>query len=148
METRYEHTQTGYLLIAALGGGAALMAILMAIAGFKWVLLVVLVVLLVCLALGPTLTGTVDENAVRLRFGPGLIRKTILLSDVQSCEEVKNPWWYGWGIRLIPSGYMFNVSGLRAVELRLKTGRIFRIGTDDPTGLATAIRQALGEPAE
>jgi hypothetical protein len=36
------------------------------------------------------------------------------------------------------------MSGYRAVELRFTNGRRFRIGTDDPAGLAAAVRQAAG----
>jgi hypothetical protein len=35
------------------------------------------------------------------------------------------------------------VSGLDAVELQLKSGDIRRIGTDDPDGLAAALKAAL-----
>jgi len=56
---------------------------------------------------------------------------------------VKNHWYYGWGIRLTPHGVLYNVSGFYAVELRLRTGKEFRIGTDVPQELDAAIRQAL-----
>ena len=49
----------------------------------------------------------------------------------------------GWGIRLIPNGWLWNVSGLGAVELSLVNGQRFRIGTDEPEQLATAIQGAL-----
>ena len=78
-----------------------------------------------------------------MRFGLGIIRRTIALADVTGCTVVRNPWWYGWGIRLIPHGWMWNVAGLDAVELQFRTGRRFRIGTDDPEGLAAAIRWRL-----
>ncbi|MDY7014940.1 MAG: hypothetical protein SVX43_15355 [Cyanobacteriota bacterium] len=55
---------------------------------------------------------------------------------------VKNPWYYGWGIRLTPRGWLFNVSGLDAVEISLNSGRHFRIGTDRPRELERAIRRA------
>jgi hypothetical protein len=39
------------------------------------------------------------------------------------------------------SGFrLYNVSGLDAVELKLKSGDIHRIGTDDPAGLAAALQ--------
>jgi hypothetical protein len=41
---------------------------------------------------------------------------------------------------------LYNVSGLDAVELRLKTGDIRRIGTDDPRGLAAALKRLAGIP--
>jgi hypothetical protein len=37
----------------------------------------------------------------------------------------------GWGIRALHKGWLWNIAGLDAVELELKTGRVFRIGTDD-----------------
>jgi hypothetical protein len=108
----------------------------------------VLLLLIVALAVlvFSALTVDVDEEAVRLRFGVGLVRKRIPLTDVRTCREVRNPWWAGFGIRLLPSGALWNVSGLGAVELGLANGRRFRIGTDEPAALALAIAQAKGEP--
>jgi hypothetical protein len=61
---------------------------------------------------------------------------------------VKNAWWYGFGIRVIPGGgRLWNVSGLHAVELLLKDGRRLRIGTDQPAALSLAIEHAVGTPA-
>jgi hypothetical protein len=59
---------------------------------------------------------------------------------------VKNPWYYGWGIRLIPGGWLYNVSGFWAVELQMKNGKRYRIGTDDAEGLAKSLEAALGLP--
>jgi len=86
---------------------------------------------------------TVTEDAIRLQFGIGLIKKTIPLRSVVSAEPVRNRWWYGWGIRVYPRGWMFNISGLDAVELQLRKGPCFRIGTDDPVGLTGALRARL-----
>ena len=46
-------------------------------------------------------------------------------------EQGRNSWWYGWGIRLTPHGWMWNISGLDAVELTYRNGKKFRIGTDE-----------------
>ena len=86
----------------------------------------------------------VDEEAVKLRFGVGLIRRTIALDRIESAARVRNRWWYGWGIRLTPHGWLWNVAGLDAVELRLTDGKLFRIGTDDPEGLQGALEARLG----
>ncbi|MEJ2284164.1 MAG: hypothetical protein P8X85_11275 [Desulfobacterales bacterium] len=42
---------------------------------------------------------------------------------------------YGRNIRLTPHGWLFNVSGLHAVEIPLRSGKKYRMGTDDPEGL-------------
>jgi hypothetical protein len=47
---------------------------------------------------------------------------------------VRNHWWNGFGIRVAAGFRLYNVSGLDAVELRLKSGEVRRIGTDDPQG--------------
>jgi hypothetical protein len=72
-------------------------------------------------------------------FGPGFWKKTYLLSDIESVEQVRNSWIFGWGIRLTPHGWLYNVSGLDAVQVQLRSGRKFRIGTDDPQGVISAI---------
>ncbi len=40
-------------------------------------------------------------------------------------------------------GWLYNVSGTDAVELKMKNGKRYRIGTDVPGELAEAIRQAI-----
>ena len=99
------------------------------------------ILLLITLFLFASLTVEVNHGSVVCRFGPGLIRKEIKLSDVTDVRTVTNSWLAGWGIRWIPGRYMlWNVSGFQAVELTLKNGKRFRIGTDEPAALVRAIQ--------
>jgi hypothetical protein len=41
-------------------------------------------------------------------------------------------------------GWLYNVSGLRAVEVGLKSGRKYRVGTDEPERLEAALKQRIG----
>jgi hypothetical protein len=107
-----------------------------------------LAVLALVLLLFGSLTVEVDREAIRLRFGVGLVRKRIPLAGFRSWREVRNPWSAGWGIRLFPGGVLWNVSGLDAVELVLADGRRFRVGTDEPAELVRAIREVKGVVAE
>ena len=102
------------------------------------VLFAILVLALVNFA---TLTVEVTDKGISLRFGPGLIRKRLSLADIQSWRTVKAGWTAGWGIRWI-GGWLYNVSGLQAVELMLGGGRRTWIGTDQPQALEEAIRYA------
>ena len=81
---------------------------------------------------------------VRLRVGsgPGLIRRSFAVPSIRTAQAVRNHWYYGWGIRLTPHGWLFNVSGLDAVQIRLENGRQYRIGTDRPEELLAAIQEA------
>ena len=56
---------------------------------------------------------------------------------------MQNTWYHGWGIHWVGSGWVYNVSGWEAVEIVMRNGRRHRIGTDDPNGLAQAIRQVI-----
>lgn len=86
-----------------------------------------------------SLTVEVDDEEVSHWFGPGFWKKTYLLQEVESAKAVRNSWIFGWGIRFTPHGWLYNVSGLDAVQLQLRSGRKLRIGTDDPQGLVEAI---------
>jgi hypothetical protein len=90
-----------------------------------------------------TLTATVTDQALTIRLGIGLIRKRFPLAEIVSCRVVQNPWYYGWGIRYTPRGWLFSVSGLQAIELGMKNGKHYRIGTNQPDALAHAIEAAL-----
>jgi hypothetical protein len=102
-----------------------------------------LFVLVVVQLMMGSLEVEVAGGAVRVRFGIGWPRFSFPLDEIVSWEAVRNQPWWGWGIRLTPQGWLFNVSGLDAVELGFRNGRRVRIGTDDPAGLSAAIRDAL-----
>ncbi len=85
------------------------------------------------------LTVTVAAGTVDATFGFGWPRHSIQVLDIVAVRQVRNPWWYGLGIRWIPNGWMYNVWGLDAVELELKSGHVFRIGSDDCSDLLAAL---------
>ena len=143
MIERYKHTQVGYLIIAAMATVMVSIGVILANAGINWIAIGVLVVIAVALVLFSSLTVIIWEEELEVRFGPGPIRKRFKLNEIESCHVVKNPWYYGWGIRLTPHGMLFRVSGFDAVEIKLTTGKKFRIGTDVPQELEEAIRQAI-----
>ncbi len=143
MIKRYEHTQVGYLIIAVMAAVMVWIGVVLANAGINWIAIAGLVVIAIALVLFSSLTVVIWEEDLEARFGPGPIRKRFKLNEIESCQVVKNHWYYGWGIRLTPHGVLYNVSGFHAVEIKLRTGKKFRIGTDVPQELEEAIRQAI-----
>jgi hypothetical protein len=89
-----------------------------------------------------SLTVEITGDELRWHFGPGLWSHSLALDEIDSVAIVRNHWWNGFGIRVAPGFRLYNVSGLDAVELHLKSGEIRRTGTDDPQGLAAAIEQS------
>lgn len=143
---RYRHTQTGpmMLLICVIGlVGAVLIGITQPADTATNVILEVTFSILVVVGLvASRLTVTVDGTSVATWFGWGWPRRTIPLADIVAVGSVRNSWWYGWGVRKVPGGWMFNTAGYGAIELRLATGKVFRIGTDEPDELLAALDAA------
>ncbi len=139
----YRHTQVARVVVISLGIGIMLVAYL-GVLFSDWVGLLVAAILVLFVALFGSLTVTVHGSFVEIRFGVGLIRRRFSLEEIESCDAVRNPWWYGWGIKKIPRGWLFNVSGLDAVELTMRNGAAHRIGTDEPQKLHRAIQMRLG----
>lgn len=90
------------------------------------------------------LTTKISVDNISVSFGVGLIRKRISIKRISTVESVKTPWYYGWGIRFIPNGMLYNVSGTDGVELKFNdTRRVFRIGTKDSIKLKEEIAKRI-----
>src|SRR5512142_1786267 len=103
MSAQYRHTQVGWVMLVSAAALVALGWVILpaeAPAGARVPLFLIAGFLVLLFG---ALTVEVDDESVRLRYGIGLIRKTIPLAEVQACREVRNPWYVGWGIRLAPS---------------------------------------------
>ena len=135
----YRHTQVGYWMFVV----CVVLALVIA-ARVQSLALFGVMCLITTLASGlfGTLTTTVDDASVVVQFGPiGLIRDRLAVADIASARVVRNSPLHGVGIRYIHHGRLWNVWGLDAVELQLKNGTRFRIGTDEPHELLQALRR-------
>jgi hypothetical protein len=103
--------------------------------------------LLPALALGAiswafsSLTVEVSNDELVWYFGPGVSRNSISRSEIDSVTSIRNKWWWGWGIHLTPRGWLYNVSGLYAVEASLLNGKTLRIGSDQAGQLVDALNR-------
>ena len=135
----YRHTQRGTLTFLLCLIFAALDAAIAWRSG-QWMPVVVLILLVAVAILFSSLTVEVSGNELRWYFGPRLWTYRLPLNEIEAVAPVRNQWWNGWGIRMRPGFRLYNVSGLDAVELRLRSSEVRRIGTDDPQGLAQALQ--------
>ena len=88
-----------------------------------------------------SMTLEVTESHFRFWFGPGLLRKSVPSVSVSSCEVVEGI--LAWGIHWAGKrGWLYNVSGRRAVALTLSNGKTFMVGTDEPELVCEALAQA------
>jgi hypothetical protein len=104
--------------------------------------LAISILLLITIPLFYKLTITIDNKTLCASFGIGIVRKKVSIGEIAGCEPIQIRWWYGWGIHRTPYGWLYNVSGLDAVAIKLRSGRKLAFGTDDPQGLAAAIQRS------
>ena len=151
---KYKHTQISYLMIAVTLAVLVLFAWAYITAraeppsyysGTNFAVTSIMVLILFILASFATLTASIDENYLRIKFGYGIFARKFALNQIASVQAVKNRWYYGWGVRLWlwPYMWIYNVSGFDAVEITTKNGKIFRIGTYVPSELEAAIKRAI-----
>ena len=144
----YQHTQTGLLtrrLLRAISiitaGSGLFVALRSTLRSIP--LLASSAIVFVCATLFDSLTVRVSHALVEISFGIGIIRKQFDVGNIRRARVVKNKWYYGWGIRLTPHGWLYNVSGLDAVEILMDNGKQYRIGTDQPNELENAINTVI-----
>ena len=145
---RYERTQFGTAMAVATllglvvaGWAIAIVsrATLQAVPWLPWALYGVLA--LAFLMFG-WMRVVVDERAVRAIMGIGLVQKSVEVADIRRADVVRTRVWWGWGVHWTPAGWLYNVSGRRAVRLELASERPVMFGTGDPRGLHEAIEAA------
>ena len=136
----YKHTQRGTVILAVTLSMAALFLAL-GLAGIKAFCFSV-PLLLVSAWLFHSLTIEIAGRELCWRFGPGLIRKSIPLSEIVSTTPVKSgpSWGIHWSPRL---GWLYNVSGYDAVLITLRSGKKFALGTDEPQALTAQLAEII-----
>ena len=139
----YKHTQIGYSLINSYTFVFLVIGVVNLVTDFAPLALLAMIFILLTISTFAALTVTVNRKVLTLRFGVGIIRKEFQLADVKRYQAVKNPWYYLLGIRYTPRGWLFAVSGDSAVELEMKNGKYYRIGTDEPEKLIQALDRAI-----
>lgn len=100
---------------------------------------------LICLLIFYKLTIFIDSELVSFKLGIGLVSKSYKIADIKSCKPVTNSAFNGIGIRMLPNGWLFNVTGLKAIELNFKNKKsVVRIGTNKPDEISQLIQSIIG----
>lgn len=147
--TSKSYVQKGTFSIAILLPVFILFAVLTAIMGIKTPSLLLafipsLIILAFCLLTFYKLTITISDDNISFSMGAGLIKRSYAVSGIAGCKPVRNSPLAGVGIRLMTNGWLYNVSGLGAIELSFTDRKsVVRIGTDDAEGIATEINRIL-----
>ncbi len=146
----YRHTQTGTWLVAAILTGLVGMAAALVVAPLEdagrpalWAALPGLVLMGGAAIVFRSLTVTLQSGVLGWRFGPGVFGSSVHVADIDAVEPARTSLMAGWGIHWTRRGWLYNVSGRDAVLVRMRNGRSFLLGTDEPDRLVRAIRDAM-----
>jgi hypothetical protein len=141
----YKHTQIGHLLIFVFFALILYFGIIFTYADLNSIVVAMMIFIFILIASFATLNVMIDEDYLRIEFGYGIFRKRFILKEIISARAVRNHWYYGWGIRFWwwPRMVIFNISGFDAVEIKMRNGKTYRIGTDEPKKLKYAIKRTI-----
>lgn len=138
----YQNKQMGTALLLVMGA-VALFVSLMALNKNSEIIWPVIIILGVVSFLFHSLNIKVNASEINWSFGPGFWKKTVKIESISSVNVIKTKWYYGLGIRYIPSGWLYTVSGTTAIQLDLRDGTKINLGTNDPDNLVKAIKSQL-----
>ncbi len=144
--TPYRHSQFSMLNIFAVGFPGVICLVLYftlnITGGFQYMTLGLGLLFLGIAYCFHSLTVEVDEENIRIRFGPGLIKRSWPVSDCIGARATRTRLIDGWGIRLTREGWLYNISIPHAVLVRFENGKAIQLGTDEPEALLAAMLEA------
>lgn len=153
MNEPYRHTQIGVLMIAfillsgAFGVALLLAGLWQAAADEDKIVLAATIAILLwiltsALAGLHSFTIHLSSKSLALWFGIGVGKREIALAHIRSASVVHNPWYYMWGVKRIPGGWLYGIAPApRAVELVLVNGKMIRLLTDRPEEIVQRLQQ-------
>ncbi len=142
----YKHKQYALFIFVVLGWIGGFVALAWSLIGADTPLMVFAGILVVTAFVFHGLTIRVDSQTISWAFGPGIAGQTLQLSDIVEVKAVQNSFRHGIGMRITFDGWIYSVSGFSAVQLTLKDGMQYRLGTNDQQGLLAALDSKIAEP--
>jgi hypothetical protein len=86
----------------------------------------------------------IDDKAIRICYGIGLIKTQFSLDKIDTVKVVNNSSLLGFGIRYTKGFTLYNIDGTSGIELTFKDGsQKVRIGTNLPNQLIDYINRRI-----
>jgi len=150
METK-KYTQFGTFIVAVMLSILVLFTVIFSRTGLlsgteaSFPILFYLIIV-ICLLLFYNISIYINDSSLSFRMGIGLFGKSYKLSEIKSCRPVINSAFVGFGIHLLRNGWIYNVSGLKAIELSFyNKSSIVRIGTDRPEEISNIVEGLIAK---
>jgi len=109
-----------------------------------WVMLSVPIINALVLLLLGCLTIRMDASHLIWSFGwLGWPVWKVALADIQFAESTSTNFLEGLGIKKTAQGMLYNATGKLAIRLKLRNGKMIRLGTQDPQRLLSYLTPRL-----
>jgi hypothetical protein len=139
---KYEKAQTGWFIIVLFSTVIAILTIcyLMNIGSRPLpldVYIILATIFILLLLVFYRLKIRVDNSAIHIIYGIGLVHIRINPEKINQVTIVKTPWYSGLGIRITEKGMLYNIQGQNAVEISYLKGEVktVQIGSNDALAL-------------
>ena len=142
----YQHKQYAVFIFVVLAWISGFVVLAWNLIGADVPLMVFAGILLLVGFLFHGLTIKVDDTQISWGFGPGVFGDKLQLTDIVEAKAVENSYRHGIGLRITHDGWVYTVSGFSAVQLVLKDGSQYRLGTNDQDGLLAALADKISKP--
>lgn len=142
--------QTGTASIVGLGLALIICSVLTFVAGAESsvagiILFIASLLMLICLLTFYKMEVGVTDEKLYFKMGIGFFGRSYPLNTIASCKFVKSSPLYGIGIRMLPNGWMYTVSGFNTIELTFKNStHKIRIGSDKAETIAAIVNERIG----
>ena len=137
----YQHKQYAVFIFFVLAWIGGFVALAWNLLGADGPLMIFTGILVLVGFLFHGLTVKVDDKKISWAFGPGVAGQSIELGEVVEAKAVQNSYSHGIGMRITHDGWVYTVSGFSAIQLTLKDGTLYRVGTNDQKGLLAALKE-------
>lgn len=139
----YQHKQYAVFIFFVLAWIGGFVALAWGLIGADVPLMIFAGILVLVGFLFHALTIKVDNEKISWAFGPGVAGQSIALKEIASVKAVQNSYRHGIGMRITHDGWVYTVSGFSAIELTLKDGSLYRVGTNDQNALLAVLNEKI-----
>ena len=85
----------------------------------------------------------VRDGRLRVKLGGIITVRNVVLADISGVQRFRPPSLGGLGIRWLAEGTLYTVTMGDAVEIRLRDGTRFFVGSDTPDAMCAQIQSAV-----
>jgi hypothetical protein len=90
-----------------------------------------------------SLEVSIDQEELKLRFGPGLVLKRFAIREISHAATTRTTFTQGWGIHRRGGVTLYNVSGFDAVKVEFRDGTAILVGSNEAARLAATLNRLV-----